>query len=115
MRRSRSSAGASGTAFTASSSALDRYPRPTPLSRGRSSVAGSPVGVEPELGQLAGSHLVVGTEGDGHLLVVPLHDVERQLQDLVDAEVLSGLLSQLGRDRAGKGHEGVGQSEGDLV
>ena len=72
-------------------------PAPRPADR-RSSTHPVTVLVEDEVGQLAGTHLDVGAQGDGHLLVVPLHHVERELQQLVAVEVTVQLGDEISGD-----------------
>ena len=59
---------------------------------------------------MARPHLGIGAQRHHDLLVVPLHDVERQLDQLLVTEVASKLELQCLVDHAGLRHQGVGES-----
>ena len=71
--------------------------------------------VEDEGDELALFHFEVVAQRDGNLLVVPLHDVDGHFDDLFAGEVKEQIGTQLVADLARLGHDGVGESEGDLV
>lgn len=63
--------------------------------------------VEDEVDQLTSDELAVGGEGDGDLLMAPLHDVERELDDLVAGVPTMEPVAQTIRDSGGLGDQRV--------
>lgn len=67
--------------------------------------------VEDEVGEFAGADLAVDAESDRHLLVAPLHDVEREFDDLLTREVLVQPRSQIVADLGWERDECLGEVE----
>lgn len=64
---------------------------------------------------MARAHLDIDAERDRNFLVVPLHDVERQLNDLVSGEVLSQFIVQSLIDLARLRHQEIREPKRNLV
>lgn len=71
--------------------------------------------VEVELGQLTGAYVAIGSQCHRDLLVVPLHHIEGELDQLIGVEVFvergEVVVAQLGR----LGHEGICEGHCCLV
>ena len=68
--------------------------------------------VEHQVGELARTDLEVGPGGHRDLLVVPLHDIERELEELLVGEVPTQLVDEIVGQLGGLGHERIGQCDG---
>ena len=71
--------------------------------------------VEDEIGETTRHHLRVHTEGDWDFLVVPLHHIQRQLDDLFAPEVGVESLAERAVDVTGPGHQCIGEFDRDLL
>jgi hypothetical protein len=71
--------------------------------------------VEYEVGEFSGLQPNIGAEGDRHLLAVPLHDVERYLDELFVRKVLAQRCDRFISQRRGLRHQRVGQIQCSLL
>ena len=67
--------------------------------------------VEPEFGDCAGHYLDVGARCDRHLLVVPLHHIEGELDELTVGEVRTEFFGEVATQVSGLCHQGIGERD----
>jgi len=71
--------------------------------------------VEHQGSEFAGAHLHVGAERDRDLLVVPLHHVNGELDDLLHGEIAVQVGAQFCIDQPWLRHDRIGESQSNAV